>query len=205
MSALLVGRACRQGLPFRETLTFVSGASDDTDAGMLRDTDCLRGHTHVSFINDNFNDNFNDNLNDNSHNKFSNKSDCDSVSCHNSDNIQHCNDSGHNLVHAHTQVVCHDIECNDCNIIYELSVDYDVEAIKDDYVSSVCEQDVNIDDICNTNVIGDVFDGHANLCEQSHSHIPVYDINSCITAHRLIMFKGINMYDHGVVSDGNLY
>jgi hypothetical protein len=147
----------------------------------------------VSFINDNFNDN--------SHSKFSDKSDCNIVSCINDNKDKHCEYSGYNLVN----VVCDDVESEECNIIPKLCVDYrghDVKDIKNDSVSFVIDQVVNANDTCN--VIGDVFDGHANLCEQSHSHIPIYDIDSCDNAYRLFMFKGINMYGHGVVSDGNL-
>jgi hypothetical protein len=125
------------------------------------DTDCLRGHTHVSFINDNFNDN--------SHNNFSDKDDCTIVSCNDNDNKnKHCNDSGHTLENVHTHDVCDDLDSEKCNIIHKLCVDYcghDVKDIKNDPVSFVFDQGVNTNDTCNINVIGDVSDGHANLCE----------------------------------------
>jgi hypothetical protein len=153
----------------------------------------------VSFINDNFNDNNNEF--NNKFNKFSDKSDCNIVSCNNDNKDKHCGYSGYNLVNVHTHVVCDHVESE------KLCVDYcgqDVKDIINDYASFIFDQGVNVHDTCNINVIGDVFDGHANLCEQSHSHIPIYDISPCDNAYRLFMFKSNNMYDHGVVSDGNL-
>jgi hypothetical protein len=95
MSPLLVSRPCRQGLPFRKTLAAqpLLDASGDFDADSLKDTDCLRGHTHVSFINDIFNYN--------SHKFFSDKSDFTLVTCNDNDNKhKHCDYSGYNLVNV---------------------------------------------------------------------------------------------------------
>jgi hypothetical protein len=64
-----------------------------------------------------------------------------------------------------------------------------VKDIKNAPVSFVFDQGVNTNDTCNINVIGDVFDGHANLCEQSHSHIPIYDIGSCDNAYPFYVQK----------------